>query len=384
MRILYINTSYDFSKGVNANRVFDLLDYFSKRKIGVTHLTPSEAFKIKGINSLVIPYSFTKKSSKYFDLLKSLYSFKDSKQNETWVNDIKNFVDKNPEKFRDFDLVYINTQPRCLMKLARYFKEKYGTKVAIDFHDPFYFDPYRPNLPIFNFLRKRVEEEYLRSVDLLIVNTPSTEKVYKATYPKLAVKCITNIYPQSLRKLVDLSVKNKDRITILYGGSLFVGRDLFLLLEAARKASIKVKIQVLGSFSSLNKLRYWKYPELVFKEKMSRDTYFKYLKGVDIGVVLQDFKVQNTGISCIAYKTYEYLAMNKPIIYIGPAGDNSDIIKNYSTNYCLVTKQNQTKGLIDYLDNFVYKNENVKQSFYEDFSSEKLFGLLTVYLKDLI
>lgn len=49
MKMLYINSSYDFSRGVNANRVLDLLNYFAKEKFVITHLVPVEGFRVKGL-----------------------------------------------------------------------------------------------------------------------------------------------------------------------------------------------------------------------------------------------------------------------------------------------------------------------------------------------
>ncbi|KKQ80645.1 MAG: hypothetical protein UT01_C0008G0017 [Candidatus Daviesbacteria bacterium GW2011_GWA1_38_7] len=311
MKVLYINTSYDFTRGVNANRVFDFLNFFTQKGIEITHLTPCKPFAVDGVKELIVPFSYTKKPSMYLRFLQEFVSYKDSKQNEVWVDDIKAYVESNPHFFKDFDIVFINTQPRCLIKLAKYFKSKYSCKIVVDLQDPFAYDPYSLLLPPFLKTARQYEKEILADVDLLLTITPSFYEVYKKHYPMLEMLFVPTATPNYLPKPADKSSEQGD-VNIVYGGSLHGNRTIFPLLQALRKV------------------------------KQSR------------------FKV-------------EVLSLNKAIIYIGPPGDNADIVSKYSNNYCVVTNlKRDLPKLVDYLKNYQRLAKNTKDQYFIDYHPEKI------------
>lgn len=386
MNILYINTSYDFSCGVNANRVFDLLEYFSKNKFNVTHLTPKPPLKVSGIKELTIPYSKNYKESIFEAYFRGLLTLKNNPQQEQWVNDISQYVNKNQTYFKKFDIILINTQPGCLIKLAKLFKEKYNSKIVIDLHDPIAYDPYPPQLLFLTEALKNYEKQLFAYIDCLLVITPSMYPVYREKYPSIQVEylshSIPNYVPNPNKGFVMGSVVN-----IVYGGSLHGQRTIIPLLRSLRfKKTRQFRVIVIGKTSIFTRAKYLKYPEIIWKSPLNRLDYFNYLnREGDIGIVSQSFSMRNKEISGIAAKTYEYLAMNKPIIYIGPSGDNVNILKKYSNNYCLVLKpQGDEIRLRKYLNEFKYLKDNTKHNFYNDFKADVVYSKIQEIFKKLL
>ncbi len=374
MKVLYINTSYDFTRGVNANRVFDFLNFFTQKGIEITHLTPCKPFAVDGVKELIVPFSYTKKPSMYLRFLQEFVSYKDSKQNEVWVDDIKAYVESNPHFFKDFDIVFINTQPRCLIKLAKYFKSKYSCKIVVDLQDPFAYDPYSLLLPPFLKTARQYEKEILADVDLLLTITPSFYEVYKKHYPMLEMLFVPTATPNYLPKPADKSSEQGD-VNIVYGGSLHGNRTIFPLLQALRKVKqSRFKVEVVGNFSTLTKFRYYNYPEIIWKPSMNRFDFLNYFnKTADIAIVVQAPIHQDTGLSGIGARIYECLSLNKAIIYIGPPGDNADIVSKYSNNYCVVTNlKRDLPKLVDYLKNYQRLAKNTKDQYFIDYHPEKI------------
>jgi len=384
MRILYINWNSSLNAGVNVNRVYEILKFLPEKKVEIVHITPAEAFEMIGVKNIVIKNSFKgSQVTKYKTLIKNLVEFGDSEEQRNWVGDIKDYLGKEFKRMGKFDIVYVNTSPYCLSEAGQFAKEIFNCKLVVDFQDAYYFFPYQPSSKFLNHLVKIKEERCLKGVDLLVTNTPSAEKAYKKAYPNLNVCWIPNMIPSNLLKLRKTSTE--DRGVIAYGGSLYIGRDLFPILEALKKIEKKFRIEVLGDYSSLNKFRYRKYSNIDWLGKLNRQEYYQYLAGkVGIGVILQSFKVSNKIVSCIAAKTYEYLALQKPVIYIGPEGDNAKMIRDYSKNFCVVTDPKDILKIVKYLTDFKQISDNTKDSFIKDYSSERLCGKLLAKLNQVI
>lgn len=388
MRILYLNFNSELNSGVNVNRVFEILKFLSKKGIEIVHVTPYKAFKVKNVYNLIISPSKNKPGKflqLYCSFVKTLYSTRDNYQEEDWANDLIKYFKENKKKLGNFDIIYVNTNPVSLIEAGLIGKILFNAKLVVDYQDPFALDPYRLNLPIFDFILRRKELEYLKNVDYLIVNQPSAVAAHKQIYPFLKIKGVTNITPSYEIS----SIKHRQNIReykILYGGSLYIGRDLFLLLEAVKYFKEKFIVEVMGNISLINKIRYHSYPGVIWKSRIPPDQYIKYLiKEVDIGVVLQSFKVRTSMISALASKTFEYLSFNKPIIYIGPEGDNSKIIRKYSNNYCLVTDINRDKNkLRNYLNQFKSREKNTKDVYFREYTSEKIYTQLLNIFYSLI
>lgn len=329
MKILYLNYYYDFSCGVNFIRSYELINYFVKKGAQVICITPKKAINLDGVKNVVVAETVKKPSFSsrlfYRFVFPMLFS-RDPYYLRFWVNDINDYLKNNRSKFGKIDVIYVNTQPYSLCLSGQLAKNMFKSKLVVDFHDPFYLYPYRSNLKMLNYFRKRTEEKYLKSVDLFVVNTPSAEREYKKIYPHLEIICFPNVISKMIVSKFKYPV-SRPSLSILYGGSLYVGRDVFPILKAIRNMRRKVVFEVLGDLSFLNRLRYLKYDNYTVKEKLARERYLKYLREhVDIGVVLQKLNPK-TNVSCVAHKTYEYLANNKAIVYIGPKGDNSELIK---------------------------------------------------------
>lgn len=377
MRILYISFNCNYSDGVNSLRVFNVLKILAKNRHQVTFITPKAGFRVRGVKNIVVKLTLDRGgrvSRLYSNLVKPLFDESDSLSEERWVKDVQRYLEQNESKFKAFDFIYVNIHPICLIRAGVGAKKLFGGKLIVDMQDPFYFNPYKRILKIFDKVVKRKEENLLKVVDFLIVCHKSVNDVYQKAYPNLKVIFISNLPPVEIYKIRLAKKKQQTQYQISYGGSLFIGRDLFLILDVLKEFKEKFRIEVLGNVSLLNKMRYLLHKNLKWGEISEKQKYYQHLNDqVDIGVVLQSFNTQDTGCSLVASKTFEYLYLNKPIIYLGPKGDNSDLISQTSDNCCVVTNKTDSKKIEVFLRNFQPKINNTRKEFYKVYKADKIF-----------
>jgi len=382
VRILYITTSYSPQQGVNFTRVHDLLSYFIKEELAVTVVTPQKINIFKNLSQVIVPYSSHKKDGLFLRYIKNFYSIKSDPQPEQWVNDVEEYFKKHSEVVNHSTVVLINIGPLCLINLASYFKNKFGLKTAIDMHDSLAFTPERQNLFFLERFFQNYEKKIFHDVDLLFTMTPSMKKIYQKFLPSLRIYYIPHVLFKKTGYYSKFKndLKKKSTYKIIYGGSLHGSRTIIPLLKAVKKIrnNNKFEVEIIGNFSFLTKLRYFKYPQIVWKKSIPREKYYDYLSQYgDIGLVSQCFAVRHPHTGAIAAKTHEYLALNKAIIYLGHKGDNSEIIEKYSQNHFLFTDPTEkVEKLTTFLKNFQHRTQNTKEIFYSDFQAEKRYAIV--------
>lgn len=386
MNILYISNSCNFNFGINSLRVNELLRFFSIKKINVTFISPQPGFYYPGINNIIVKNS-SKESGKisllYSNIVKSLFDESDSLYEENWIEDVNRYLLNNGQKLGNFDAILVNIHPICLVKSGILAKEIFNCKLIVDMQDPFYFNPYKRNFSLFDPIIKKKEEKLLSKVDGLIVCQKSTAAVYAGAYPEVEVLFVSNIHPSFMPE--PLNILSNRPLKILYGGSLYIGRDLFPLLDVLKIVKNKFEIEVLGTVSILNKIRYGGYKKINWLKKLKTKDYYNYLNQcVDVGVVLQSFSIKKTGISAVASKTFEYLYLNKAIIYIGPEGDNADLVRKYSKNCFIMTNpKKDQKRLVKYLGEFKLTTNNTNKNYYSDFKADKIFNPIIKFIGEI-
>lgn len=135
-----------------------------------------------------------------------------------------------------------------------------------------------------------------------------------------------------------------NKFTIAYGGTMYIGIEKYLniLSEAASVFNEKNKtIKLEINFYTENHLDYLgKFQEINFYPRLKKD-FFKMLNSADMLVILCAEHNKN-------YKTtkyFEYLPLEKPLLFIGPDGFVSQTIENEKTGIVLRT----TEDLIQFV-----------------------------------
>lgn len=200
-------------------------------------------------------------------------------------------------------------------------------------------------------LEKRMEREALHGADLILSpHDPHKllgDALCHAGMNKMAHELSHAFDPEDIP-----SIENKpsghDKITLIYGGTLYVGVDKYLmhLSEALcgirehyhslyEKLEIHFYVREVGSRAQL----LLSHPGVIFfHEPVAKHTYFKAISGSDICLLLPSFYNKHY----LTTKYVECLAMHKPFILIGEEGGLSQHVEDNSLG------KNLTGGALTY------------------------------------
>jgi glycosyltransferase involved in cell wall biosynthesis len=220
----------------------------------------------------------------------------------------------------------------CLIKLAT------GTPLVLDFRDPWALNPHANRSPIQKRVLSWLEKWVVGACNVLILNTPGAERLYRATYPADAHKmtCIPNGLDQ-LNEYMPPARGRGERFVIMHVGEFYRSRKPDRLLEALvsiGNPNIEF-VQVGPVFES--------YPH--FKDKVPiriinsvpHARALELMREASMLYVCQGWEPDMSVYVQIASKTYEYLATGLPILAECPAGDNADLIRRYANRAWVVT-----------------------------------------------
>jgi glycosyltransferase involved in cell wall biosynthesis len=136
------------------------------------------------------------------------------------------------------DAICTTSPPGCIHYLGYLAKKRYGLPWITCFRDPWITNAITPvRSPFFNALEARAERAALRTADRIILNTPNTLRAFAAAHPDYADKMavLTNGFdpeifaPHSRSPRVD-----REQLTLLHAGELYMGRNPKALLEALK------------------------------------------------------------------------------------------------------------------------------------------------------
>jgi len=245
---------------------------------------------------------------------------------------------------KDIRIIYVSCPPFPPAVTASLLKKRSNIPLVIDFRDAWTLNP----LPDKNFagrlIKQRLfpalEKRILRETDILIVNTPSMLKSYSAHYPELKnrVKLIPNGFDEADFIGKKQALHNQQMILLHCGRFGASGRDpsiLFHGLKNLTEQGCGINLHLLGEDNPHIK-EFVKGLSLQGIVRVTgpipHDKAINKMYDADVLVVYQN-ESQETEISAIAGKTYEYLRIGKPILAIAPPGDNLDIIKQYALRH---------------------------------------------------
>ena len=239
------------------------------------------------------------------------------------------------------DLLFVTCSPFSAALKGLELKRLTGKPLVVDFRDPWSMNPYVRRSP---FAQKRIEtmeQMVVEQTDALILNTPGTLELYQNRYPESAGKffCIPNGYDV----LNPVSDYIRSPFKIIHTGTLYAKRNPELLFEALSEIDApdiefihagvvseeitpcdgRVNIRQLGPVSG--------------KEA------HELMKGGSLLFLIQGWEGGVSDYVSVAAKTYEYLATGLPILYYGPEGDNTRILRQYGGQTYLVTEPSLEK-----------------------------------------
>lgn len=210
---------------------------------------------------------------------------------------------------------------------------------VIEFRDPWMFNPFRKERPFSwmecfeGYLEKRV----LHRASHIVVTSEEYKRDFLARYPMLSPELITFIpNGYDLDDFVGISYEQFDRFTIVHTGNFYEARSSVPFLEGValalkRDPSLKGKIQVVFAgvkdqltAAGIERLSLQGVVSQV--GVVSHHKSIEYLAGADLLLL-----VPGPGDGTMPGKTYEYLAVKKPILALCEQGVVSRLIVSTAT-----------------------------------------------------
>ena len=272
-----------------------------------------------------------------------------------WAYKILNVIKQRLTK-ENFDLLYVSCPPFPQAVSALYLKRKFDIPLVVDFRDAWSINPHQSRGIINGFYSQAIvpflEKKVIHGCNKLILNTPSVYAAYREKYPQSLHKMlfIPNGYDERDFHNVQLSSKSDKRMRLLYCGSFSSsGRDPKVLLMAFKKAlnlGLEMEFVVLGEQSAAV---YECVRDLGINSNvifMGQVQHSKSISEMLLADVLVNFQSPSSSkVQAIAGKTYEYLRSGGAILSVAPAGDNQNIIKQFTERSELVSDFNEAKVL---------------------------------------
>jgi len=210
---------------------------------------------------------------------------------------------------------------------------------VLDFRDPWTLKPDRNRGLIQQRVLRHLERYVIRTCDVLILNTPGAERLYRAAHPAGAHKmtCIPNGFDH-----VNLGTNrpSDERFVIMHVGDFYRSRRPDRLLEALVSiGNPQIEfVQVGPVFESYAHFKD-KVPIRIING-VPHARALELMRGASMLYLCQGGEPGASPYVQVASKTYEYLATGLPILAECPPGDNADLIRRYAKQAWVVTRHN--------------------------------------------
>ncbi|MEC1154372.1 glycosyltransferase [Cytobacillus horneckiae] len=252
---------------------------------------------------------------------------------------------------KNFDLVFITAGPYYTIPLCKVAKEEYNTKCIIDYRDLWIFDM-RNKIDFFkpiNLIKKLVylpiERRNIKCADLVVTVTEEWRQILKKVYKREEFEVITNGYDDEQLKNITNTVDYPyhDRLVIAVFGKLSY-------------YSVEYGIKFFSAMDTLSK----KYPNLLVlhiglpekeTEEAMRISGFDLEKYVNTGFVnytngIELLKNSNACViidirkGAMGTKFYDYVFVNKPLIYLGKKNTHLDrLVQRFENGFSCYTEK---------------------------------------------
>ena len=242
----------------------------------------------------------------------------------------------------NFDAVLTSIPPNSTALIGYFLKKLTSAKWVMDYRDPWCPNPFNQLGRIRYSLEKKIEDSMLSRSDLNVSTSELITKLYRENYPRIADQfcTITNCYDPELQFVsADRNIESRlnHKFRIVHAGSFYPKRNptsflngLVALLSA--HPDLQGKIEVLFVGKVIDKYQA-KISELIgslsidcqmigavsYKESM------QYICSSDLLLAINGTEDRDNIF--VPGKLFDYIAANKPILFIGHRGAASEIVE---------------------------------------------------------
>lgn len=297
------------------------------------------------------------------------------------------FKSHNICKCSKYDFVYTSYGPESTILIGYLIQKLFNVSLVTEFRDRWLNHPY--NFEQKNYLHKKLilylENLIASSSSVLIGVSPGMISELKQDHPSADLQLVCNGYDEPLKlenESYDLDI-SLDKLTLVYTGSIYVGRqDLELIFKALYEINWPVEFIYCGK--SYDYVEYLTKKHQIESKVLNLGFQPNHVsrmlqKESDVLLLLGWNDPLDKGV--LTGKVFEYLAARKPILFCGyPDGDVNDLItttnsgktcvtvtdvanfiesvRNNSSNFTFsniddYTRFNQTKNLFNILKNHI-------------------------------
>ena len=242
-----------------------------------------------------------------------------------------------------FDLVYVSCPPYPHALAAAAFAHRRQLPLVVDFRDACSLNPYhqgsRLKQMLYRQLFKSIEKRLIAKTDLLILNTPSALRAYQSLYPAHAGKMawLPNGYDERAFP-EEMPAPGCGKFVMLYAGQFGTGRrspaSLLTGMTLARQNGCDAHLVILGTQSEPIQAQILSAGLGDAVELRGQIDYSQAVAKMCTASVLVLVQASSQmKVQAVAGKTFDYLRAGRPILAIGPEGDNIDLLSQYAHRY---------------------------------------------------
>jgi len=344
----------------------------------------------------------------------------------------------------DIDVIYTSSNPLSAHLIGLELNKRLGLPWVAEYRDPWTTSPFRVWQSKIHFaIERKLEAKVLAKASKVILNTPVAKQQLIESFPLIdasKLEIVPNSFdPEAVANSLESDVsRTDDRLTIAYVGSLYaidafekakgqrdwrgalrkwfntvglyriakhdpLGRSPWYLFQALCKVFAehpeyrsRIKLVIAGRLPSaahVDKLQH-------LIEKMNLTDVVEYIgmiphrdalalmRSADVLLLSQIYADDNKPFPSIPGKTYEYLAMEKPILGLLPPGDARDLVKKAGCDY--IVPPNDPSAIAKMIVRLVGEHVNggikvnINQSILDQFRSDVLADRLWHLIGDVV
>jgi glycosyltransferase involved in cell wall biosynthesis len=310
-----------------------------------------------------------------------------------WIRPSVKFLVKYLEK-NPVDVIVSTGPPHSMHLIAMRVAKRTGIPWVADFRDPWTRIDYYQDLMLTDFADRKhreLEREVVSSANRVIVVTPTMQQEFQSDFGR-SVDMITNGYDED--DIPKSEVRRGEKFILAHVGTLVRSRNPVALWN-----SIAHLAQTNETFASALEIRLTGKIDVSVRESIRKAGLERYVRYIDYlphnevaieqrraSVLLLLLNDTPNAKGILTGKMFEYLAVKRPILCIGPAdGDAAQILNE--TNSGVTVDFNDEEGiksaLLRYFNDCFIGKKEMKNTSIEQYSRKRLAAVLAKVLDDV-
>ncbi|WP_368652895.1 glycosyltransferase [Ornithinibacillus sp. 4-3] len=295
----------------------------------------------------------------------------------------------------NFDCIFITGGPFYTFSLCKIAKKRYNTKCIVDFRDLWIFDMrskkefYKPMNIMKKVIFYPIERNAIKYADVVLTVTEGWGRILKKVYFKYKdkVEIIFNGYD-----LEDISTKPKEprddgRFNI-EGFKIMTFGKLTYYSEYYSTIFLKALKRICNEYSHVRLIQIGTEEERTInimkevgmhKEKYVNTGFCQYHQGIRILQNANVCVIIDIRNHAIGTKIYDYIYINKPIIYIGKKNTQlAKLVTSFESGFSCQTEEEVYKAITEIANNkidYLTNKKNINK-YSREYQNEKVFSVL--------